>query len=54
MIIELEVVLSPQQAISEGISIAHEVMEKIGINKDDLVGKSYIDLQLEQQDVAGL
>ena len=42
--VELEVVLSTQQAISEGISIAQEVMEKLGINKDDLVGKSYIDL----------
>lgn len=42
--IELEVVLSPQQTTSEGISIAQEIMEKLGINKDDLVGKAYIDL----------
>lgn len=42
--VELEVVLSPQQATSEGISIAQQVMEKLGINKDDLVGKAYIDL----------
>lgn len=42
--IELEVVLSPQQTTSEGISIAQEVMEKLGIDEDDLVGKAYIDL----------
>lgn len=42
--IELEVVLSPQQTTSEGISIAQEIMEKLGINKGDLVGEAYIDL----------
>lgn len=42
--IELEVVLSPHQTTSEGIIIAQEIMEKLGINKDDLVGKAYIDL----------
>lgn len=42
--VEIEVVLSPQQTVSEGIHIANEIMEKLGISRDDLVEKSYIDL----------
>lgn len=42
--VEIEVVLSPQQTVSEGIHIVNEIMEKLGISRDDLVEKAYIDM----------
>ena len=42
--VEIEVVLLPQQTVSEGAHIAEEIMDKLGISKDDLVEKAYIDL----------
>ena len=42
--VEIEVVLLPQQTVSEGAHIAEEIMNKLGISRDDLVDKAYIDL----------
>jgi predicted adenylyl cyclase CyaB len=42
--VEIEVVLSPQQTVSVGIRIVNEIMEKLGISRDDLVEKAYIEL----------
>ena len=44
LFVEIEVVLSPQQTVSEGVHIAEEIMENLGISRDDLVEKAYIDL----------
>lgn len=41
---ELEVVLSPDQTIEEGQSIANDLLKKLGINKEDLITGSYMDL----------
>lgn len=41
---ELEVVLLPGQETSEGIKIARELMEKLGITEDQLIEGAYIDL----------
>ena len=45
---ELEVVLSPNQAPEEGRRIASELMEKLGINESDLVPCAYADLLLSK------
>ena len=42
--IELEVVLKTDQDFEEGISIAKEIIETLGINDKDLIKGSYIDL----------
>ena len=42
--VELEVVLDPDQDRSEGVRVAHEIMESLGIARDDLVEGAYIDL----------
>jgi predicted adenylyl cyclase CyaB len=42
--IELEVVLRPDQAESEGMQIAAQLMERLGIAADQLVEKAYLDL----------
>ncbi|MFC2157989.1 class IV adenylate cyclase [Acidobacteriota bacterium] len=44
--VELEVVLRPGQKKSEGIQIANDMMEKLGISEDQLIEKAYIDLLL--------
>ncbi|CAG9762426.1 unnamed protein product [Ceutorhynchus assimilis] len=41
---ELEVCLKPEQEISEGEKIAYDLMEKLGINKQDLISGAYADL----------
>jgi predicted adenylyl cyclase CyaB len=46
--VELEVVLRPEQNSSEGITIAHELMAKIGISPNQLVDRAYIDLLQER------
>jgi adenylate cyclase class IV len=45
--IELEVVLLPGQAISEGEAIARELMFELGIQESDLVAGAYVDLLKE-------
>ena len=42
--IELEVVLEPDQAESEGTVIAEEMMSRLGIRPTDLISESYVDL----------
>jgi predicted adenylyl cyclase CyaB len=42
--VELEVVLGPGQDQSEGVRVAHEIMERLGIAREDLVERAYIDL----------
>jgi predicted adenylyl cyclase CyaB len=45
---ELKVVLGPDQSLEEGIQIADNLMEKLGIRKEDLIEGAYLDL-LEQR-----
>ncbi|NIO00706.1 MAG: CYTH domain-containing protein [Candidatus Latescibacteria bacterium] len=42
--IELEVVLLPGQGATEGVRIARDLIDKLGILEPDLVDKAYIDL----------
>jgi predicted adenylyl cyclase CyaB len=41
---ELEVVLSENQSVDEGIAIARRIMQQLAIGQDDLVDKAYVDL----------
>jgi predicted adenylyl cyclase CyaB len=45
--VELEVVLEPQQNSADGVTIAHDLMRRLGISASQLIDKAYIDL-LEQ------
>lgn len=42
--LELEVVLQEGQKAEEGMAIATELMEKLGVRKEDLIVGAYIDL----------
>ena len=42
--IELEVVLEPEQTMAQGVRIAHELMQTLGIRMQDLIKGAYIDL----------
>lgn len=42
--VEIEVVLSPGQAISEGTDIAESVMHRLGISEHELIDAAYIDM----------
>ncbi len=42
--VELEVVLRPEQKASEGVALAQELMEKLGISRSQLIDGAYIDL----------
>ena len=42
--VELEVVLSPEQTDADGEAIAADLMQKLGIQRDALVARAYIDL----------
>jgi predicted adenylyl cyclase CyaB len=42
--LELEVVLKPDQTLKDGETIAYELMDKFGIQKNDLIDVAYIDL----------
>ncbi|QDU78229.1 CYTH domain protein [Bremerella volcania] len=41
--LELEVVLDPSQTEAEGEAIAHQLMQKLGIQSEDLVEGAYLD-----------
>uniref|UniRef100_A0A8D8VI44 CYTH domain-containing protein n=1 Tax=Cacopsylla melanoneura TaxID=428564 RepID=A0A8D8VI44_9HEMI len=45
---ELEVCLEPEQELADGEKIAHQLMEKLGVSKDDLVSCAYMDLLKEK------
>lgn len=42
--VELEVVLHAEQSASDGVTIARELMEKLGISAGQLIDRAYIDL----------
>jgi predicted adenylyl cyclase CyaB len=42
--VELEVVLRPEQNPAEGVAVARELMEKLGLSAGQLVDRAYIDL----------
>ncbi|KAL5475076.1 hypothetical protein EMCRGX_G027130 [Ephydatia muelleri] len=42
--IELEVVMYPEQELTEGERIAEDLMSKLGVTKEDLETQAYIDL----------
>ncbi len=42
--VELEVVLRPEQNASDGVTVAHELMAKLGIPPNQLIDRAYIDL----------
>jgi len=46
--LELEVVLRPGQSPEEGAGIARDLLDRLGIRKEDLIGRAYIDLLLEK------
>uniref|UniRef100_A0A0A9ZAQ1 CYTH domain-containing protein n=1 Tax=Lygus hesperus TaxID=30085 RepID=A0A0A9ZAQ1_LYGHE len=41
---ELEVVLRKEQTVEEGTAIANDILEKLGISKDDFITCAYMDL----------
>ncbi|KAI5703007.1 hypothetical protein M8J75_006659 [Diaphorina citri] len=49
---ELEVCLESEQKLEEGEKIAQQLMEKLGVHKDDLVSCAYMDL-LKQKGLVG-
>jgi adenylate cyclase len=46
--IEIEVVLHPEQNTADGVRIANDLIEKLGIHVSDLVDRAYIDILLER------
>lgn len=42
--LEIEVVLAPGQTTSEGIDIAHSLMQRLGISESNLIDEAYIDM----------
>lgn len=42
--VELEVVLKPEESASDGVAAAHDLMDKLGIARADLITGAYIDL----------
>ncbi|MBN1424523.1 class IV adenylate cyclase [Candidatus Fermentibacteria bacterium] len=47
--IEIEVVLRPEQTVSEGVIIAEKLMAELGIERRHLVPGSYVDLLAEEK-----
>jgi predicted adenylyl cyclase CyaB len=47
--LELEVVLRPDQDAAEGVRIAEQLMDRLGIDRVDLVKTAYIDLLAERR-----
>ena len=42
--VELEVVLQPEENVSEGLAIAHDLMDRLGIPPSGLLHQAYIDM----------
>ena len=51
--IELEVVLRPEQSTSEGVRIAEDLIERLGIAEDDLIDCAYVDLLTDVEEKPG-
>ena len=47
--LELEVTLSEGESEEKGVQIANELMEKLGVDKDDLISGAYMDLILGEK-----
>jgi predicted adenylyl cyclase CyaB len=47
--VELEVVLTAHQTVSEGTQIAEQIMRELGIRPEDLVGEAYVELLQARQ-----
>lgn len=47
--LELEVTLSEGESEEKGVQIANELMEKLGVAKDDLISGAYMDLILGEK-----
>ena len=47
--LELEVTLSEGESEERGVQIANELMEKLGVAKDDLISGAYMDLILGEK-----
>ncbi|MDZ7616842.1 MAG: class IV adenylate cyclase [Patescibacteria group bacterium] len=45
--LELEVVLRPEQAETEGVAIAEQIMAQLGVKASDLTPGAYVDLLLD-------
>lgn len=45
---ELEVMLNDEQTIEEGVKIASDLQEKLGVSKDDLCSEAYMDMILKK------
>ncbi|KAK2831499.1 hypothetical protein Q7C36_016585 [Tachysurus vachellii] len=43
---ELEVVMKENQSTDEGVAIAHQLMQDLGVKKEDLIDGAYMDLLL--------
>ncbi|TSN57744.1 hypothetical protein Baya_9074 [Bagarius yarrelli] len=43
---ELEVVMKENQSTEEGVTIAHQLMQDLGVKKEDLIDGAYMDLIL--------
>jgi predicted adenylyl cyclase CyaB len=41
---ELEVVLSSGETVTQGIETAHRIMRQLGVSDQDLVDRAYVDL----------
>lgn len=46
---ELEVVLREDQKLDEGVKIANDLMEKLGILQEDLISGAYMDMIIKKQ-----
>ena len=44
--VELEVVLKPDEEAAHGLSIARDLMGRLGIHDDDLIAEAYVDLKI--------
>lgn len=47
--LELEVVLRPGQSAAGGSEIARDLLDRLGIRKEDLISRAYVDLLLDRE-----
>ena len=51
--LELEVVLANSETIEQGEAIAHQLLERLGVSRDDLIAEAYIDLVEANEQTTG-